>query len=420
MEVDCTAASLLAVHQRNRLRSMKILVLCTYPIQNPAHGGQLRVRNTVDTYRRAGHEVQVVGVLGSDQYPAEEGFVEFPGHEALVSVYPDNFLMEDYAISKLFSESTVWFERLASKIRISPDVIEVVQPWLFGFCKRYVSQTGIRPAIVYSSQNIEFSLKEKIVSSYSVEKREPGVAELIRATELAAISGADGIVCVSQNDLEWTSQVSDKPIVLAPNGVKPWKASEEGFETARGIVGEKRFALYCASAHPPNVTGFFEIFGGGFGSLTSDQSLVVAGGAGYAIAGDPHVHLSAKLAERIVVAGIVSQPCLEGLLEMAHCILLPLTEGGGTNLKTAEALWSGKYVVATTVAMRGFEDFIGQHGIFIADDSSQFKRTLRHVMSLEPLKMSDADREMRKRVLWDECLRALPSFADKIEKLRVG
>ena len=70
--------------------------------------------------------VQVVGVLGSDQYPAEEGFVKFPGHEALISVYPEPFLMEDYAISKLFAESQMWFERLAAKVSIVPDVIEVV------------------------------------------------------------------------------------------------------------------------------------------------------------------------------------------------------------------------------------------------------------------------------------------------------
>ena len=397
---------------------MKILVLCTYPIQNPLHGGQLRVRNMVDTYRGAGHEVQVVGVLGSDQYPAEENFLEFPGHEALVSVYPEPFLMEDYAISKLFAESTRWFERLATTISIRPDVIEVVQPWLFGFCERYVSQTGIRPAIIYSSQNVEYSLKGDIVRSYFGEKRAGAAKDSIRALELAAIAGADAIVCVSQSDADWIRQVSEKPILLAPNGVKPWKTSASGVEAAKSIVGERRFALYCASGHPPNVTGFFEMFSGGFGSLTPDQSLVIAGGAGYAIASDPRVNKSAKLIERILVAGIVSQPCLAGLLDLTHCVVLPLTQGGGTNLKTAEALWSGKYVIATRVAMRGFEDFIGQNGVFIANDRSDFKRTLRQVMSLEPLQLSTTDRENRKRVLWDECLSSLPSFAEKIERLR--
>ena len=42
------------------------------------------------------------------------------------------------------------------------------------------------------------------------------------------------------------------------------------------------------------MTGFFEMFGGGFGSLAPDQSLVIAGAAGYVIASDVRLHQSAK------------------------------------------------------------------------------------------------------------------------------
>lgn len=180
------------------------------------------------------------------------------------------------------------------------------------------------------------------------------------------------------------------------------------------IIDSYAYALYCASAHPPNMTGFFDIFGGGFGSLKPDEKLIVAGGAGWAIAGDVRIHQSPKLAEKVVVAGLVSQSCLDGLLDGAHCIVLPLTQGGGTNLKTAEALWSGKYIVATTVAMRGFEDFIDDSAVFVADDPSEFKRNLRHVMGLEPLQLTPADCDKRKRVLWNECLKALPAFVERI------
>ena len=53
----------------------------------------------------------------------------------LICVYPTPFLMEDYAVGKLFAENTVW-SKLAAKIKTNPDLIEIVQPWLFGFCKR--------------------------------------------------------------------------------------------------------------------------------------------------------------------------------------------------------------------------------------------------------------------------------------------
>jgi hypothetical protein len=164
------------------------------------------------------------------------------------------------------------------------------------------------------------------------------------------------------------------------------------------------------------VTGFFDMFGGGFGSLKPDEKLIVAGGAGYSIAGDIRVHQSSKLAEKVIVAGIVSQPCLEGLLDGAHCILLPLTQGGGTNLKTAEALWSGKNIVATSVAMRGFEKFKESTGVQIADNSTDFKRKLRIAMEAALPVLSAEEIEKRKSVLWSGCLKPLVEVMSQLDK----
>jgi hypothetical protein len=393
---------------------MKILTLCTYPIKNPSHGGQLRVRNIVDTYRFAGHSVEVVGVLGSDQYDSEEGFLPFPGVAILSCAYPNPFLMEDYAIGQLYATDDAFYRRLSSVIQNSPDVIHVEQPWLFPFATRYRAERAPAAKIVYGSQNVEGSLKRGILASYLGDETTQCGAALIEEMELRAIHDAHAIICVSESDAIWIGKHTEKPVVLAPNGVKPWQSTEDGRKEAAAIIDGYAYALYCASAHPPNMTGFFDMFGGGFGSLRPDEKLIVAGGAGWAIAGDVRIHQSPKLAEKVVVAGLVSQSCLEGLLDGAYCIVLPLTQGGGTNLKTAEALWAGKYIVATTVAMRGFEDFIDDSAVFVADDPAEFKRNLRYVMGLEPLQLTPSDRDKRKRVLWNECLRALPAFAERI------
>ncbi|MDD3935651.1 glycosyltransferase family 4 protein [Rhodoferax sp.] len=389
---------------------MNLLVLCTYPINNPRHGGQLRVRNIVDTYRAAGHEVEVVGVLGSENYEHEEGFLPFPGVSQLAKVVPNPFLMEDYALGLLFANDDQSYARLAAAINKRPDVIHVEQPWLLAFARRYTSTQARDAKVVYGSQNIEWRLKQNILSSYFDVDTAWMNAELVKKVELDAISGAEAIVCVSENDAEWVRLQTETPVVLAPNGVKAWSTTDEGRKEAADITQGYRYALYCASAHPPNMTGFFDMFGGGFGSLKPDEKLVVAGGAGWAIAGDVRVHQSSKLAEKVVVAGMVSQPCLEGLLDGAHCIVLPLTQGGGTNLKTAEALWSGRHIVATSVAMRGFESFIGSSGVHLADDSTTFKRALRVAMETEPLKLSAEEIDMRRTVLWESCLNPLLAF----------
>ncbi len=389
---------------------MKVLVLCTYPIEKPAHGGQLRVRNIVDTYRSAGHVVEVLGVLGSEHYDSEVGFLPYPGVNELSRIVFNPFLMEDYAIGQLCAADDSFYCRLSGMVSEAPDVIHVEQPWLFAFAIRYKAEFSPSAILVYSSHNVEWKLKKEILSSYLGDEAAQRGAALIEEVESFAIRSADAVVCVSENDVAWVSGLTARPVILAENGVKPWQATENGRKAAAALTKGYAYALYCASGHPPNVTGFFDMFGGGFGSLKPDEKLVVAGGAGWAIAGDVRVHQSPKLAEKFVAAGLVSQQCLEGLLDGAHCIVLPLTQGGGTNLKTAEALWSGKHVVATTVAMRGFERFIGGSGIFLADDPSSFKRALRQAMSAPPLILSPAEIEARRTVLWESCLKPLPSM----------
>ncbi len=389
---------------------MNILILCTYPIKNPRHGGQLRVRNIVDTYCEAGNCVEVVGVLGSEQYDNEAGFLPCPSVTDMSRHISNPWLMEDYALGQLYAKENLLYRRLSALVQKIPNVIHVEQPWLFAFAVRYREEFAPKAKLLYGSQNIEYRLKREILRTYLGDEVAEKSATLIRQLEMEAVSGADAVICVSEEDVKWTNCYTDKPVVLAPNGVKPWQSNEEGRKEAATHAQGNAYALYCASAHPPNMTGFFNMFSGGFGSLKPDEKLIIAGGAGWSIAGDARVHQSPKLAEKVVVAGVVSQPCLEGLLDGAHCIVLPLTQGGGTNLKTAEALWAGKYVVATTVAMRGFERFIGSPGVFLADDSSAFKRALRLAMSSQPLEISPTDIEFRSTVLWASCLKLLPDF----------
>jgi glycosyltransferase involved in cell wall biosynthesis len=388
---------------------MNILILCTYPIADPKHGGQLRVRNIADTYMSAGHQVQVVGVLGSSSYEQEVGFLSYPTQEQLSRAIANTFLMEDYALGQLFQQDEQCRRHLTSLIQNQPDIIHVEQPWLFGFAMQYAATLKNRPQLLYGSQNTEWRLKRDIVITYQRPDVAEHCADLVKSVELQAVKQADAIVCVSQTDASWLSSNTDLPITLAPNGVKAWQSTPAGQQEARNISKGYRYALFCASAHPPNMTGFFELFSGGFGSLKPDEKLVVAGGASNAIACDPRLNRSAKLAERTTTAGMVSQACLEGLLDQASCIVLPITQGSGTNLKTAEALWSGKHIVATTVAMRGFERFMHAPGVHIGDDPASFKQALRLAMSAAPIRLSQDDLSARQSVLWQNCLAPLIS-----------
>ena len=62
----------------------------------------------------------------------------------------------------------------------------------------------------------------------------------------------------------------------------------------------------------------------------------------------------------------------------------------------------------------------GKMGYSLPTIPSEVQENLTASDVAGPLQLSMTDRAKRKRVLWDECLSALPSFAEKIEKLRAA
>jgi glycosyltransferase involved in cell wall biosynthesis len=94
----------------------------------------------------------------------------------------------------------------------------------------------------------------------------------------------------------------------------------------------------------------------------------------------------------------------EGLHQLksnAHAVLLPITYGGGSNLKTAEALAAGKWVVATSTSLRGYEEFREEPGVLIADDRQSFRKAVMQVYRRAPLELSKEAIAKRESVHWD-------------------
>ncbi len=390
---------------------MKILTLSTFSIANPRGGGEHRVHNIAEFYRSLGHEVRSCGVMGGGQGAAVPGFVPFPPREELSKFTHDCFFMEDWGVGKLFGTTDEYFNQLKACIPFVPDLIHIEHPWLFQFAQRYAkSVDGQPPFLLYGSANIEHQLK------YAALIRHPAKAQAERSRDLAlvceteAIKNADGFCCVSEHDLAWMREIAGSAgmqSVLAPNGVRARPSSIAGIEKANKISQHRKFALYCASAHVPNVTGFFDIFKDGIGCIAPDEVLIIVGSAGAWILNDPRSHRISGLHSRVVDAGEVDEECIQGLLETACVIILPITAGGGTNLKTAEALWAKKRVVATTIAMRGFEEFSSQPGILVEDKPAKFQRSVLNAMNAPEVILSDREAKSRDKVLWSSTLAPL-------------
>jgi glycosyltransferase involved in cell wall biosynthesis len=99
----------------------------------------------------------------------------------------------------------------------------------------------------------------------------------------------------------------------------------------------------------------------------------------------------------------IDDPELWAVKTASHVVALPIDTGGGSNLKTAEALALGKWIVATTVAMRGYESFMGVEGLVIANDGVSFRRAIAQALRSPPLAITEASRGAREAVYWDRC-----------------
>ena len=383
---------------------MRILVLCLYPISAPRHGGQHRVHQIVRKYRALGHSVEVAGILGSPSYLNEDGFVKNPKKTELSSILNPSFLMEDFGIGRLASEKLVWRNKLLSRIRTTPDLIHVEQPWLYQFAEWYAGQVSNKPPIIYSSQNVEHALKREILSQHFSKRDADERVELVKDVEKQACLGASVVVAVTEEDANWARESRARRVVLAPNGVDEFEVGDMSVTPTRRGAEQTRWALFVGSAHPPNSSGFFEVFANGLGCVAPDQPIRVVGGVCNLIKTSPEFQRLPKGQSRIQLVGEVSSDSLLGYLREAHVVLLPITSGGGSNLKTAEALWAGKYIVATRKAFRGYEEFVTAEGVFVADEVEEFPRLVRKALDLAPLELSSSERERRRKVLWENTL----------------
>jgi polysaccharide biosynthesis protein PslH len=81
---------------------------------------------------------------------------------------------------------------------------------------------------------------------------------------------------------------------------------------------------------------------------------------------EPAPSVRALASSSVEVSGTVSD--VRPYLAKARVAVAPLRSGGGTRLKILEALDLGRPVVATSVAVDGLEDLIGE-GVVVADDA---------------------------------------------------
>jgi glycosyltransferase involved in cell wall biosynthesis len=391
----------------------RVLTLAPYPVRRPRHGGQLRAAAMLRVYEAAGFDVHPVGFYQAEAYEADDigpNDIAFP-HDSPFRNYLgvplpalSDFLMGPFAVA---SDSV--FRQVAAGLPGPVDVIQVEQPWLYGLARWLQAELpACRGAVlVNSSHNIEAPMKRGILAQHCTPQLiEHAVADMA-SIERELAHDAELSLAVTVEDAEVLRTYGAPRVLHAPNGISPWQADPERCAQWSARLPQQPWPIFIASAHPPNFTGFIDAIGDSLACIPAGSKLVIAGGVG------PHLERAlgnSRWAElnlsRLQVLGVLDDADLAAVKSLAHAFLLPIGAGGGSNIKTAEALYSGRPVICTRTALRGFEHFADLPEVTVADTPDQFQAAIRAVLEQGPIPLAGG--EMRASLTWDACLAAVP------------
>jgi hypothetical protein len=264
--------------------------------------------------------------------------------------------------------------------------------------------------VIFGSQNIEDELKRKILKDLN---KKPSfltqMLEEVRQVDIEAANTADATLVVTDSDQEWFEKNTNaKRLLLIPNGVRYMNSTPNRIKALRSKIKAERWFSFVGSNHPPNYYGFMDMVGDALACFPPDVRLIVAGNVSDSIS--PFLHNSRWKAinkRQVYCFRNVDNTLLDDIILGAHGILLPIVTGGGSNLKTAEALVSQRYIIGTPQSFRGYEEYQHLSGIFLAGTRDEFRARIRDVALQPTLARNSEEITITKNLHWDMLTRPL-------------
>lgn len=399
---------------------MRVLTIATYPADNPQHGGQKRVAAILEQYRQAGHTARHVAIYVGGAYPATDVDIEISDKK--YTTHPMAALIGDLLLSDVLQQDVEAFQKFAKLItEFKPDIVEVEQIFLYRTVRRAIDSIGLPVVMVNSTQNIETVLKRHILESISMPAGDiDKVVDDIHELEKFAAQDADWTIACTEYDAGTLKKLGAREVLVAPNGIRREVVNEREVSKLRrrfDAMGVKKVILYVGSAHPPNLSGYADLVGGRLGFLDDDTKVVVVGGVAdmiYDYAQRLPNYSKALYSDHVMFLGRVEEDTLTALLHLSTQIILPILDGSGSNLKTAEAILADKQVVATTKALRSYEEYVNLPNLLIADSSDDFIQSMSKLLHEKKKVRSASEQSLAQGVLWGNTLK---SMTDKVAKL---
>jgi glycosyltransferase involved in cell wall biosynthesis len=241
------------------------------------------------------------------------------------------------------------------------DALLIEHPWQFQF---FVGLDE-RKLLIYDAHNIEREVKADslaAISNISSHEQHDWLNE-VEGIERLAIQAADFVIACSEGDAREVQRRGAHDVGLVPNSSSLHEESVDP-SLVNAYTKHSPYLLVVSSAHAPNVRGISDFLTAYLRLGTIPFKVVIAGGAAAAFQ-----NLTAQLPSQVVLYPSPSDAELAALYNCASIVVVPAFVGGGSNLKTFEALFSGRPVVlAESAAVRaGVLDSL--EGVFFASSA---------------------------------------------------
>lgn len=378
----------------------RILHLCHFDFARPRSGGQKRAAAMHRWLLQSGDDVfnLIIGPSVSSKKMKSELRINT---DYLVDGGKESWLLLEYNLMGAplevnHPEIVGFFDEH------NPSLVVIEHPWLFPLLKRLQQKYRRSFEVVYSSHNVEADLKEQIFLSSGLFQKNQDVIREISSCEVDVARAAKMTICVSERDANWYRESGAPNVVVVANRVDLSKPSFWGsWRYGKNSLREP-YAVFIGSPHPPNVSGFLQMLGPNLGFLPLGYKILLVGGVADSLRWSEGFKDFAKTNDkRVVYLPEVSDREIANILSGAVCVLLPIVEGGGTNLKTIEALLSGRKILATSKAFCGHEEFMNDKLVTIVDSPSLFRQALVQILSEPPVK-DIRDERFYSMLSWEE------------------
>jgi hypothetical protein len=384
-------------------------MLGPWPIGRPRFGGQIRAANIAAAYRASGHDALFMGIFDPHNVPLEDTTPDDVALDQRVGDYAvRSGKSEELSRWHAFAEVPELFARFQEAVlRFRPDAVQVEQLYLWPVVRALRDQGYLSGVpIIYSSHNFETDYRREFAEICGNENWE--LLRNVASQEEEIARESDLVVTVSDYDAACFRRIGAKHVIVVRNGGKWPDSTARATAAVDSYFGNTHFALFVSSAHPPNARGLLDLAQGLKSPLPG--LLVICGSVGTLL--EPH-QKNCPLIRDARMLGIVDPPVLEALLLRASVILLPKTRGGGSSLKTSEALLTGRPIVATTQAFVGFEPWVGEPGVTIEDDPVLFwQRVVDHLPEFR--NPSTLNERNCNDLLWPVCVAPLVTAVQDI------